>query len=375
MNQTIKRKSSNVYSRLVGFFLFLTIITIFVVTHFALAKVHIKIYSDVEDKEASVLIEMQSANAPDLAPDALIGKIISTELEITATVASSKETVNSSKAGGYVTIYNNYSQKQALIKTTRLLTPDNKLFRISEGVTIPAGSEVRVWAEADGEGEEFITEATTFIIPGLWEGLHDKIYADTTEGMTLQSIPGFTVTQENLKAAREQIEREATTQSLAIINELVAEKLAIDQTRLRLKFEDISSNQAGDISEETSITQKITAHGLVFDQEDFIKKAKEKLSKELDNGQALINFDEDKITYSVLEINLEKDEAILEIKTSVTVSSSENTWDIDKENLIGLDEQGLREYFKQFNPEEVDIKFSPFWVKSTPLLKDHIIIE
>ena len=129
--------------------------------------------------------------------------------------------------------------------------------------------------------------------------MHDKIYADTTEGMTLQSIPGFTVTQENLNAAREQIEREATTQSLAIINELVAEKLAIDQTRLRLKFEDISSNQVGDISEETSVTQKITAHGLIFDQENFINKAKEKLSKELEGGQVLVNFDEEKITYNV----------------------------------------------------------------------------
>ncbi|MBT4516354.1 MAG: hypothetical protein HOC78_00460 [Candidatus Komeilibacteria bacterium] len=375
MNQTIKRKSSNTYSKLVGFFLFLTVIAIFVVTHFALAKVHIKIYTDLEEKEASVLIEIQSENNENLSADALIGKIINTDIEITATVASNKETINSDKAGGYVTIYNNYSKDQPLIKTTRLLTPDDKLFRLSEGVTVPAGSQVKVWAEADGEGEGFVTEVTTFIIPGLWEGLQDKIYAKSFDGMSLQSIPGFTVSQENLDAAREQIRKEAITQSLAIINGLVADKLAINQNRLKLYFEDISSNQVGDISEETSVTQKITAHGLIFDQENFINKAKEKLSKELEGGQVLVNFDEEKITYNVLEINLEKDEAILEVKTSVTVSSSENIWDIDKGKLIGLNEQDLRVYFKQFNPEKIDIEFSPFWVKTTPLLKDHIIIE
>ncbi len=375
MNQTIKRKSRNIYSKLVGFFLFLTVIAIFVVTHFALAKVHIKIYTDLEEKEASVLIEIQSENNENLSADALIGKIINTDIEITATVASNKETINSDKAGGYVTIYNNYSKDQPLIKTTRLLTPDDKLFRLSEGVTVPAGSQVKVWDEADGEGEGFVTEVTTFIIPGLWEGLQDKIYAKSFDGMSLQSIPGFTVSQENLDAAREQIRKEAITQSLAIINGLVADKLAINQNRLKLYFEDISSNQVGDISEETSVTQKITAHGLIFDQENFINKAKEKLSKELEGGQVLVNFDEEKITYNVLEINLEKDEAILEVKTSVTVSSSENIWDIDKGKLIGLNEQDLRVYFKQFNPEKIDIEFSPFWVKTTPLLKDHIIIE
>jgi hypothetical protein len=375
MNQQIKRKSSSAYSRLVSFFLFLTIIAIFVVIHFALAKVNIKIYSDVEDKDVSVLIEMQSENATELSPDALIGKIITTDLELTATITSSRETISSDKAGGYVIIYNNYSKQQALVKTTRLLTPDNKLFRISEGVTVPAGSQVKVWAEADALGEEFITEATTFIIPGLWEGLQDKIYGESLEGMNLQSVPGYTVNQDNIDTVTEKIRLEAETQSLATINELVPEKLAINKNRLKLEFDEAEGNQVGDISEETTLSQKVTAHGLIFDEEALMEIAKEKFAKELESGQVLLDFDASQITYEILEINLEKNEAIFEVKTSVTISSGENKWDIDKANLVGLDEQGLRDYFAEFNPEKIDIKFSPFWVKTSPRLKDHIIIE
>jgi hypothetical protein len=376
MNQQIQRKSSNTYSKLVSFFLFLTIIAIFVVTHFALAKVHIKIYNNIETKEASVLVAMQSEDSEkELASDAILGKIINTELELTATVPSSKEVISSERAGGYVTIYNNYSQKQALIKTTRLLTPDNKLFRISEGITIPAGGQIKVWAEADEDGEEFVTEATTFIIPGLWEGLQDKIYGDTAEGMTLQSVSGFSVVEENIAAAEEKIRQEAIEKSITTINELVGKKLSIDETRLKFEFETIESNQVGDISEDTTITQKITAHGLVFDQESLLKIAKEKFAKELEGEQTLVDFDENQIDYKILEINLEKNEAILEVKTLATISSGESKWDIDKGNLVGMDEQALRDYFQQFNPEKIDIEFSPFWVKTSPLLKDHIIIE
>ncbi|MFA6307903.1 MAG: hypothetical protein WC664_03645 [Patescibacteria group bacterium] len=375
INQTTKRKSNTAYSKLVSFFLFLTIIAIFVVIHFALAKVQIKIYSNLETKESSVLVEMQAEDSEDISTETILGKIITTELELSATVDSSKETTSSDKAGGYVTIYNNYSKNQALVKTTRLLTPDNKLFRLSEGVTVAAGDQVKVWAEADKEGEEFVTGAITFIIPGLWEGLQDKIYAETTEGMSLQSIPGFAVTEENIAVAKEKIRLEAIAKSIATINEMVGDKLAIDENRLKLEFEDIDSNQVGDISETTTVTQKITVHALIFDQESLLKVAQEKLAKELESGQVLVNFENNQISYNILEINLEKNEAIIEVKTNTTISSSENNWDIDKSELVGLNEQGLRDYFQKFNPEKIEIKFSPFWVKTTPRLKDHIIIE
>jgi len=375
MNQTINRKPNNIYSRLVSFFLFLTIIAIFVVIHFALAKVHIKIYSNLETKEASVLVEMQSEDNPEIPPEAILGKIITTDLELSATVPSNQAVTSSNKAGGYVTIYNNYSKTQPLVKTTRLLTPDKKLFRLSEGVTVAAGSQVEVWAEADQEGEEFVTGPTSFIIPGLWEGLQDKIYAESSEGMSLQNIPSFSVSQENIDAAKEKIRLEAEEKSITAVNEMVGEKLAIDKNRLKFEFETTASSQVGDVSQNTKVTQKITAHALVFDEAALMKVAKEKFSKELEGQQKLLDFDQNQLSYNILEVNLEKGEAILEVTTNITVSSSENKWDIDKEKLVGLDEQGLREYFKQFNPEKVDIKFSPFWVKTVPKLKDHIIIE
>jgi len=375
MNQNITKKPSNFYSKLVSFFLFLTVIAILVILHFALAKVNIKLYSNLETKEASVLITMKPEDNLEIASDEILGKIITTELELSASVDSSQELTNSARAGGYVTIYNNYSKNQALIKTTRLLTPDNKLFRITEGVTVPAGGQVEVWAEADQDGQEFVTDPTTFIIPGLWEGLQELIYAESLDGMKLQSIPGFKVSEENIEAAKEKIKQDATEQSLITINNLVGENLAIDESRLKMEFETLESSELGSSSKETTVREKVTVYGLVFDKEDLLQAAHEKFSKELDNAQAIVNFEENNFTYNILETNLDKNEAIIEVITTVTVSSGENTWDIDKDQLIGLDEAHLREYLQQFNPEKIEIKFFPFWVKTVPKLKDHIIIE
>ena len=107
---TNKAKSNNVYVKIVGFFLFLTIVAIFAILHFALAKATIKIFSQTDTNTGSVLVEMQAENSEEKSPDAILGKIISTEFELETTVPSSQENVPSEKAGGYVTIINNYSK-------------------------------------------------------------------------------------------------------------------------------------------------------------------------------------------------------------------------------------------------------------------------
>lgn len=375
MNQTIKRKPGNFYSKLVSFFLVLTIVAIGIVLHFALAKAQIKLYTGLESKEASVLVEMKPENSQEISDDNILGKIISTELELTASIPSSQEMTNSDRAGGYVTIYNKYSKSQPLVKTTRLLTPDNKLFRITEGVTVPAGGQIEVWAEADQTGEEMITATTTFKIPGLWEGLQDKIYGETLSGMKLQSIPVFKVNQENIDAAQEKIRQEAIDKSLTAINELVGNNLALKENQLKLSFETLSGNQLGETSANTTLTQKVFVQALIFDEGTLLKVAKEKFAKELEDEQASINIADEPIVYKIIEINSETNEAILEVKTTLNIQTGENKWDIDKNELVGLNETQLREYFSRFNPEKVDIKFSPFWVKKVPRFKDHIVIE
>ncbi len=368
-------KKNKVYIRIVTFFLILTILAIFIVLHFALAKVTIKVESSTENIDKNVLVEMVPENSGEISEEKILGKIINTEFELNAEVESSKQMVPSEKAGGYVTIYNNYSKDQVLVATTRLLTPDEKLFRIADRVEIPIGGQARVWAEADEAGEDFVIGPSKFTIPGLWEGVQEYIYAETETGMTMETQPQYVVTQENINEAQNKILAQAKIQALENINEELQDTLKINEDRLLVETETLKVSELGSRSDKTSLTQKINAYGLVFTEDDLIKVAQQKFTKELESNQSLIEFLNDQFEYQIIETDLETGKAVVEIKIAAKVSSNKHFWEIDKEDLFGLTEQQIREKLQNMNVENAEIKFFPVWLKNAPSMKDHIIIE
>ena len=371
---TNKNNKQRTYSKIVGLFLLLTIAAIFVIVHFALAKVTIKIYSQVSQQDYNGLVEMLPEHSLEISSDKVLGRLINKELELTATVPSQETALQSDKAGGYVTIINNYSKNQALVANTRLLTDDNKLYRIQEKINVPAGGQVEVWAEADQPGEQFVIGATSMTIPGLWEGLQDKIYAET-QGMALTSLPTFTVTEESLAQAQEQLTTDAINQSLATINDLLSKNLQIDAQRLFLDYQTIESSTIGDRSPTTTLTQKITVSGLVFSEEDLLTIAKEKFTNELSGNQKILEFLPDNFTYQIIEIYPDREQAVLEVNLSANTSSNEHLFELDKNQLVGLTANEVNDYLGQFKIDRAEIDFFPFWVKKVPKFKDHIIIE
>ena len=87
------------------------------------------------------------------------------------------------KAHGIVTIQNDSLTEQQLVATTRLLSPEGVLFRITGGVTVPAKGTVSVEVRADKEGKEGEIEATAFTIPGLPQARQKEVYAKSAEKM------------------------------------------------------------------------------------------------------------------------------------------------------------------------------------------------
>lgn len=374
--ETKLKNHNTIYVKIVSFFLLLTISAIFVILHFALSKVTIKIYSNLENVENSILVEMQSENDDTISSDAILGKIMKTEFELNATSSSSYEVVPSEKAGGYVTIYNKYSKDQPLVKTTRLLTADNKLYRIQETIQVNAGESVRVWAEADKAGEEFTIGPTDKLtIPGLNESIQDKIYATAPDGMKQQGIPTYIVTEDDIKIINQELEDSAKQKILTEFNESLSDNLKITEDNLFLEFADIETTPVGSSSKEVVSKKSIKAKALVFSEEDLKAKAEEKFQKELNGEQTLVSFNEDAYSYKIIELDVENSQAILEVTLSATINNKASDLDIDKESLIGLDEQGIKDFLQEYKVDKVEIQFFPFWIKTVPKLKDHIIIE
>ena len=370
-----KRNTNRVYVKIVSVFLVLTVLAIFIVIHFAVSKVTIKIYANLANKTDAVLVEMMPETSPDITAESLLGKIITVEFETELSSPSTIKTVESDKAGGYVTIHNNYSKSQPLVATTRLLTPDNKLYRIQNGVTVPAGGNVEVWAEADEAGDQFIIDATNMIIPGLWEGLHELIYAEAKDGMSLTSLPKYVATQQDLDTTQQKLTIQAETEALNLINASLPEKLVINKDRLFLKFTELDSTNIGSTSEEIYLKQAVTAYGLVFSEEDLQNRAQEKFINELTSQEKIVKFLPSDFSYEILEINTETEKAVLDVTMTAVISTNEKMAQIDKEKLIGLDKANIETYLQSIGVEQTEIKFFPVWLRKVPKIQDHIIIE
>ena len=240
---------------------------------------------------------------------------------------------------------------------------------------MPAGGSIEVWAEADEGGEQFITEATKFIIPGLWIDLQEYIYAETATGMNLQAVPQYIVSQDNIDQAMADIEALAITQAIDQINELLVDALKINASRLSLEFETLESNVVGETSKEAYLKQKVRGYAVIFDESSLKNIAEEKFTKELDGEQSLIEFLPEGYSYKVVETYIDENKAILEVSLSAKISTNEKKLDIDKEKLIGQGQEGIKKYLQDLNINDAEVSFFPPWIDKAPKLKDHIIIE
>lgn len=376
MTSKIKTKNS-IYVKIIGFFLVLTIGAIFLILHFALSKVTIKIFSRSENKNTQIIVPLIAENTPEAPSDALIGTLVNVELELEGTADSSSGNVLAEKAGAEVIIYNKYSKDQTLVKTTRLQAPDGKIYRITDRVLVPQGGEIKVWAEADQVGSDYASEAIEKLtIPGLWAGLQDKIYASAPNGFKMESRPGYQVTKENIDQAQNNLLAEAKKQGLEKINALLADNLKIDEKRLYVQQEILSSSALGDSTPQTKIKEKVTIYGLVFAEDDLYRLAEKKFSAQLSSEQKVEKFFPEQYSYKISELDLEKKEAIIEVNLNAQVEATSRPWQIDKSKLTGLNKKQIAEYLEsEFSISDADIKFFPFWVHTAPKLKDHIIIE
>src|SRR3989339_562266 len=292
------------FSKMVGFFLILTILAIFVIFHFAAAKATIKIYGQIQEQDYKTLIEMLPENSQALATNQIFGKILTQEIE------SEMTTSTATKAGGFVKLINQSTKDQTLVATTRLLSSDNKLYRLSEKVIVPKNAEIRAWAEADLEGENFVAPAGKMMIPGLFPTLQEQIYGQS-EGFSLTGTPIYQVTDNSLKNAQDKLQADVKNKFLEDINFALADNLKISADHIFAKFETISSSALGEKTPQTTIKQKVTLTALIFSPEDLKKASHAKYQAELSSNSKLLEILPD-FSYKVTEVDLNTKQAIIE---------------------------------------------------------------
>ncbi len=372
---TTKHKKATIISPLnrqiaIGFVI-VTIILALIIGYFSLARATIYITPKKQPISTTVEIEvLPSVSSTLKGSNILPGQIKVSEEEISDQFSASGEREKKVKARGMVTIINNYSRPQTLIATTRLLSPEGKLFRTTKTIVVPPGGKTKVEVVADKEGKEYELGPTRFIIPGLWEGLQDKIYGISEKPMSKTTIKENYVTAEDLEKAKQIL-----LQRLAV---KFTKQLEQPDKKVIIKTDIISSKpekNAGEVASSFTftITAKVTA--ITVNEKDLQEIAATNLKLDTPKNLEYLSFNPASINLELIRVNPEGNSATLKLYVEgLATVKLDNLYNI--KDILGFAKQDVEKYFLSIKGvESVKVHFSPAWVKSVPPLEDHVEIK
>lgn len=388
-----KSKTSRKHEAPVGFyrkiafvFVALTSVLIILAAYFVLSRAEIAVTIAKESVSADFIADLkevavQNPAEPSVAvPGAttIAGKIMEATVSGNEELPATGTKTTQGDVGGAVTIFNNYNKDQPLVATTRLLSSEGILYRLKNRITVPAGGKVEnveVYADTPSEAAAKLGP-TKFTIPGLWEGLQDKIYAESFSLMHGGEQEVRFVTQADLDNAYNNLTK---TLSAQVLDDLKKKMPSAGEIFGKVVIKEIlekrSDLKAGEIGEKFTINLKMKVVGIAFYERDLESLAWKELSAKVPEDKELVNVDYEGMTFLVEKYDVTSGEANIMVHLAGEMALRADSRIFDKDKFIGLSKEKIIQYLSIYPEiERITIKFSPFWVKKVPQIKNNIII-
>jgi hypothetical protein len=332
---------------------------------------------------------------------------ISTEInrEIKYTSTGKKISEKGGNARGSLFIVNESSSNWPLVAKTRFQTNEGIVFRIKEGVNVPANGRIKVSVEADAVdafglvvGDRGNIGPTRFFLPGLSEENRAKVYAESEETM-IGGITDFVtfVSDSDIDGAKAKLEAVLKKDVIEDIQEKVKEiskeaSKSIEYVLLtgdnslnisKIDFQ-IGSNISGSELLEFSISGKISASGIYYDRNAMLEILKAELITQKSPQKELLRINEKTTSYRIFE----RDNGIGKIRLTANIKGIEQ-FDISLESqtgrrilekirthIAGKDIEYTTNYIQNL-PEvnKVEIKSWPAWAPTIPKIEENIKFE
>ncbi len=371
----VETGSGRIYKKLAVGFIILVLAVSLVAAYFILVKVKIGVTlkNEVVNDKLSFAVYDQSATTT-LPANALKGLVKRIEIEQSKAWPVSGTEVIGEEVSGQMTIYNKYIKNQPLVATTRLLGADGKLFRLKNSVNIPAGGQLQVEVYADQPKADMTVGDEHFTIPGLWEGLQDKIYAESKAGdIAYKKRTKGIVSQADIDKAMAEMKQALITQAKTEIEnsygDFKTQLYKLDDAALSSEID----SKVGEEKEQIVIKLKGAVLAVAFNGEEAIALANQQAAAALTGPKQSAGLDMQFSNEDLLKVDAENKTAEVSAPFTgqVTITSLDNL--IDKQKLTNLNADQLAAYLKSI-PElaSFNISFYPPFIHKTPALVDRI---
>lgn len=291
------------------------------------------------------------------------------------------------KAHGTIVIYNAYSSSpQILVKNTRFETPNGKIYRIPDRITVPGAnviegeikpSSIEAEVFADEPGEDYNIGLTDFTIPGFkGSKKYEKFYARSKTIMDGGFVGiASVVLREDIDEAKTSLREELEKKLKAQMEESVPKELFMpdDGMHILVREQEVSAG-AGEVADRLSVKMKGVLEGVIMSRDNLKAAIVESyygtgMSEKIE----LANFDD--LNIRAEEIDFEKGEAKL-----VVQGKAHFVWSFDRQKLsaelASADRKNRLSVFKDYSAiERAEIIFVPSWWPLFPSESDDIRIE
>lgn len=367
-----------VYRKLAVAFVLLALVLVAAIFYFSMVKATITVKLRDQQAQQSLAFSVYDRDEDYVIPEeAVRGLVKKIDVEQSKVYEVAGSEVIGEEVTGTMTIVNNYNKNQPLVATTRLLSADGKLFRLKSSVNVPAAGKLEVEVYADKPSADLIVGAEHFTIPGLWEGLQDKIYAESQEGaVSYKKKMKRILNQTDIDQAVADLRQGLIDKAKADIDQTYSE---YRQKLYEIKDEDVAYEIDQDLGDEVDkftmiMTAPITM--VAFDDGQVFTMAKDQLSKNLGSGQQVQGLNEENFSYKLTSVDLERTIAEVEASFSGQIEAKAEGEILDRNKLINLSKSELSAYLSNLpEVESFDIKISPSFINKTPSLVDRIKVE
>jgi hypothetical protein len=338
------------------------------------AKAEVIVLSEQEETEAELIIDI----AQETAEGEVSGGVYEISKKASQTFPATSIVNIEMKAEGRVKITSTLSRSQTLLETTRLVTPDDIMFRTEKTVVVPAFGSVEVDIYADEPGSVGEIGDATFTIPGLNPNTRRHFTVETVEPLIGGQREVTMVTASDIMKANELLGARLEGELEGMMRQKAHEDDVPTSGEL-FEFEverQETDVMAGEEADEFTLTVAMRGSGVFFEREQLRERVREMLEDRLSYDRALTRVSEDKFGMRIEKCDLLSNRANIRVSAKGTAVLSADSAGLNSDKLTGVTIDAATEYLESLDGvSSASVKVKPFWARRLPDVAENIRVD
>lgn len=323
----------------------------------------------VSEKTVEQIIVLSTqASEPDFVQYVLPAKLLEAEVKQEQTFNRPGSVTRDEFAKGEVQLINNRDEVQELLPKTHLRHQDSGVFFLTDfPVAIPAHGATRMAVTAKEKGAAGNVGAGRFVVDKLPADLQSDIYGESKAAFTGGVAVETPLSAEEIAKAKEEVLAAASEKArMELSSQAGGAPVRAELTNVAAT-EEIVSAQEGSKAQTFTVTTTVHARAFLVDQNDLLSLTLLGLRGASQTDMEFSAYNPQSFAVKIEQADFDRGEARLVGQLTGTFASKVGPATLDPAALAGLSAEEVKAHFKD-NPAVggVEVKLSPFWVRSVP---------